>query len=68
MTGKTYWQDSYRRTMTARVRQVRTTGGEVWALLERTIFYPGGGGQPADRGTLDGMPVLDLREEVGEVW
>jgi len=68
MTEKTYWHDSYRRAMTARLRQVRTAGAEVWVLLEQTIFYPGGGGQPADLGTLDGMPVLDLREEAGEVW
>ena len=30
--------------------------------LDRTCFYPEGGGQPADRGTLDGQPVLHVRE------
>ncbi|MBQ8669881.1 MAG: alanyl-tRNA editing protein, partial [Oscillospiraceae bacterium] len=30
--------------------------------LDRTCFYPEGGGQPADWGTLDGQPVLHVRE------
>ncbi len=37
--------------------------GERWAVvLERTAFYPEGGGQPADRGTLNGQAVLDVQE------
>jgi alanyl-tRNA synthetase len=37
------------------------------AALDRTIFYPEGGGQPGDRGTLNGHAVLDTREEDGVV-
>jgi alanyl-tRNA synthetase len=32
-----------------------------WVRLEETIFYPEGGGQPADRGEIGGVPVLDVR-------
>jgi alanyl-tRNA synthetase len=36
-------------------------------VLDRTAFYPEGGGQPADRGSLGGLPVLDVQEEQEEV-
>ncbi len=40
------------------------TGGEgdrTWVRLEETIFYPEGGGQPADRGAINGVRVLDVQ-------
>ena len=62
--------DAYLRTGTARVTAVHDRGVE----LERTIFYPTGGGQPGDTGTLtrpDGvrLPVVDTRkgEQAGSV-
>jgi alanyl-tRNA synthetase len=40
----------------------------VFALiLDKTIFYPEGGGQPADRGTINGMAVLDVQEKDGAI-
>jgi alanyl-tRNA synthetase len=37
---------------------------EGWIVeLDRTIFYPEGGGQPADRGTIGGLAVTDVRKE-----
>jgi len=35
--------------------------------LEETYFYPEGGGQPADRGTIGGIPVADVQKRDGEV-
>ena len=35
--------------------------------LDATAFYPEGGGQPADHGTLDGINVLDVQEKDGNV-
>ena len=52
---------------TARVLSCEAAG-ETWAVtLDRTAFYPEGGGQPADRGTLGGAKVLDVHEKGGEV-
>ena len=43
--------DAYARSVTARVRHVET-GEAALVVLDRTVFYPGGGGQPSDRGLL----------------
>lgn len=39
-----------------------------WVTLQQSYFYPESGGQPADRGTLNGIPVLDVQLEDGQVW
>jgi alanyl-tRNA synthetase len=50
-------------------QQALEQGGQRrWAaVLEATAFYPEGGGQPPDRGSLEGVPVLDVQEREGEV-
>ena len=48
MTEALYHQDSYIQTFEATVTEVREDG----VVLDRTAFYPGGGGQPNDVGTL----------------
>ena len=44
---------------------VRDGGSEV--VLEETYFYPESGGQPADRGTLGGLAVLDVQERGDDI-
>jgi len=61
--------DAYTTRFTARVVATRATatGGEV--ELEETYFYPQGGGQEADRGTIGGIPVTDVQSDgEGRVW
>jgi len=67
VTEELFLGDSYVRQFEARV--VELSGREV--ILDRTAFYPGGGGQPPDKGTLGIGPVrasvVDARREGGEV-
>jgi misacylated tRNA(Ala) deacylase len=67
MTDELFLGDSYLREFRARV--VRLDGREV--ILDRTAFFPGGGGQPADKGSLGIGPVrarvVDARREGGNV-
>ena len=52
--------DAYARSVQARVRHVES-GDATFVVLDRTVFYPGGGGQPSDRGLL-------LRASDGRTW
>lgn len=45
----------------------RFDGSETNLVLDHTYFYPEGGGQPADRGTIAGIPVLDVQKLDGEI-
>ena len=48
MTEELFRQDSYKKECAANV----VAHGEDWVVLDRTVFYPQGGGQPGDTGTL----------------
>src|SRR5712671_19266 len=67
MTERLYLSDPYLVSFTARVVAVPDQGGRPAVLLDRTAFYPEGGGQPADRGTLGGAQVVDVQESGGDV-
>jgi len=67
-TERLYIQDPYLREFTAHVVGRQVVGGRPAVALDRTAFYPTGGGQPNDLGTLDGMRVVDVIVEDGVVW
>ena len=68
MTRLLYYEDSSIREFEGTVLRSQERDGELWAELDQTAFYPGGGGQPPDRGLLGGSTVRDTREEEGRVW
>jgi misacylated tRNA(Ala) deacylase len=60
-----YLRDAYRRDVDAVVTEIDPEGRRV--ALDRTAFYPTGGGQPHDTGELARLPVLDVRTGEGRV-
>jgi len=65
MTERLYFLDPYLRGFSAHV--VARNGDRV--ALDRSAFYPEGGGQPADRGLLNEVRVIDVQsDDDGIVW
>ena len=64
VTDLLYLTDAYLRSFTATVTSV--DGNRV--ALDRTAFYPTGGGQPHDTGTLGGRRVTEVGKEGEQVW
>ncbi len=69
MNAKLYLEDPYRREFDAEV--LESSGG--WCTLSQTVFFPGGGGQPNDRGHLilrgDAVAISAVREDLaGRIW
>jgi misacylated tRNA(Ala) deacylase len=65
-TDLLYLRDAYLRTFGATVVAIDAEGRRV--ALDRSAFYPTGGGQPHDTGSLAELPVVDVRKEGREVW
>ena len=61
-TRKLYYEDSHLREFSAEVLSCVETEKGFEVLLDATAFYPEGGGQACDLGTLGGAKVLDVRE------
>jgi alanyl-tRNA synthetase len=62
MTERLYYQDATCKTFTARIVERLTHDGHPAVVLDRTAFYPTGGGQPNDRGKLGDALVVDVIE------
>ena len=67
MTEKLYYLDSHLREFTAVVRSCEEQKGGWAVTLDRTAFFPEGGGQPADTGTIGDARVLDVHEKNGRI-
>ena len=70
MTDRLYSTDQYARTADATIVDIDPEDGRV--LLDRTVFYPGGGGQPHDLGELvlgdDRLAVTRVAQDGRGVW
>ncbi|WP_040948248.1 alanyl-tRNA editing protein [Gorillibacterium massiliense] len=66
-TERLYYDSPYMTEWRTEVSGTITRQDGQYVLLAQTAFYPHGGGQPCDTGTIGGEPVLDVITEEGEV-
>ncbi len=64
---KIYLNDSYCREFDATVLSCEKTENGYGIVLDKTAFFPEGGGQGADKGTIDGVAVTDVQEKDGAI-
>ncbi|MGN7759837.1 alanyl-tRNA editing protein [Paenibacillus sp. 22594] len=67
MTKKLYYESAYLKEWQTSISKVVEREDGQYLILEETAFYPHGGGQPCDTGTIGGIPVLDVILEEDEV-
>lgn len=67
-TEKLYYMDPFIREFPASVLSCEAGKNGFQVTLDRTAFYPEGGGQPADHGTLGNAAVTDVHEKGGVIF
>ncbi len=67
MTERLFETDPTLRVFYAKVISAGEMNGHYFAELDRTAFYPEGGGQPSDKGTLSKKKVLEVHEKNGRI-
>ncbi|MFA9289014.1 MAG: alanine--tRNA ligase-related protein [Weeksellaceae bacterium] len=71
-TKQIYLDNSYFKMMFATILEVQEEDGKYRVLLDQTVFYPMGGGQPTDQGTLTSddwtAEVYQVMMKDGEIW
>lgn len=67
-TQRLYYEDVYIREFQAQVLACQAAGKGYAILLDRSAFYPEGGGQPSDQGVLDSVKVTEVHEKDGELF
>lgn len=68
MNQKIYYTDAYQQSFTAQIiKQDYDNAGNLYVTLTETAFYPTGGGQPHDTGTLNDISVINVEEVNDEI-
>ncbi|MBN1981114.1 MAG: hypothetical protein JW795_06260 [Chitinivibrionales bacterium] len=63
VTELLYYLDPYQFEFDATILESVPEAGLWKVVLDKTCFFPGGGGQPADKGTINGVTVVSLKKE-----
>lgn len=66
-TRRLYYEDCFKKEFTATVTGIGSDDRGAYLVLDATLFFPEGGGQPADRGFLNGIAVCDVQVEEDEI-
>lgn len=68
MTDKLYQINPYIREIKASIVEKKCINGKYFIVTDRTIFYPHmSGGQPKDKGTINGVEVIDVYEKDNKI-
>ena len=68
LKDRLFYADPYRKSFTAQImKAAQDTDGNHYVVLDNTAFYPTGGGQPHDLGTLNGIAVLNVEDVDDEI-
>lgn len=68
MTEKCFYNDAYQYTWDSEVTEVISKNNQYYIVLNKTFFYPEGGGQPSDVGTIETLKVSYVFEENDKIY
>ena len=65
---KLFYKDQYIKEFMANIVEIKNIDNKYHVVLDKTAFFPGGGGQFCDLGEIDGEKVLDVYEENKKIY
>ena len=65
---KLFYEDQYIKNFIAEIEEIKEVDDKYHVLLNKTAFFPGGGGQYCDLGIIDNINVLDVYEENDKIY
>ncbi|MDP5276608.1 alanyl-tRNA editing protein [Chengkuizengella axinellae] len=63
MSNKLYYSNPFLKSWKTNIKEIREENNRFILQLEETAFYPEGGGQPSDIGSINGVKVIDVQEK-----
>ncbi|MGL5577244.1 MAG: alanyl-tRNA editing protein [Sarcina sp.] len=65
---KLYYENQYIKEFIAEIEETKEENGRFHIVLNKTAFFPGGGGQASDRGKIDNQNIIDVYEKNGIIY
>ena len=65
---KIYYEDQYLKEFVAEITEIVDKNNLYYIKLDKTAFFPGGGGQHCDLGYIDNHKVINVIEENGKIY
>ncbi|MBU5592281.1 alanyl-tRNA editing protein AlaX-L [Clostridium sp. MSJ-4] len=65
---KIFYENQYIKDFTAEIIDIKEIDDKFHVLMDKTAFFPGGGGQPSDLGFIENHEVIAVYEEKGHIY